>query len=428
MDEEITVYTDGSCLNNGKQNAKCGSGVWLEEGSQHNRALRIPGPNQSNQVGEIAAVVAALEKLPNYTPLIIKTDSRYMIDGLTIHLKKWEDRGWIGIKNKEWFKRAAYLLRRRTATTKFKWVRGHSGELGNERSDQLAKLGANLEDEDEISLEIPEHFDLQGAKLSTITQAIAYKGISERERERKKQRNTTHLNLERVRADIAEQTGSLETNEAIWNLIRKSPVRLKIRQFFYKTLHGTQKIGRYWYHILDYEERGICPNCNEDETMDHILTECTHTTKRMIWRCAEDLWPYEEGTWPRVSLGTIIGCNALDVLTTRLAKDRDGQIRRVKKQDQGATRLLKILISESAYLIWTLRCERAINGRERTEREVKAMWLKAINWRLSEDKTTATKILRKTTYIRLMTNTWGKALSKRHGDLPDNWVNRNVVF
>jgi hypothetical protein len=100
MDEEITVYTDGSCLNNGKQNAKCGSGVWLEEGSQHNRALRIPGPNQSNQVGEIAAVVAALEKLPNYMPLIIKTDSRYVIDGLTIHLKKWEDRGWIGIKNK----------------------------------------------------------------------------------------------------------------------------------------------------------------------------------------------------------------------------------------------------------------------------------------------------------------------------------------
>jgi hypothetical protein len=48
-------------------------------------------------------------------------------------------------------------------------VKGHSGELGNERSDQLAKLGANKEDEDEISLEIPEHFDLQGAKLSTIT-------------------------------------------------------------------------------------------------------------------------------------------------------------------------------------------------------------------------------------------------------------------
>ena len=104
-DEEITVYMDGSCLNNGKQSTKCGGGIWLEDGSQHNRILRIPGLNQSNQVGEIAAVVVALEKLPNYIPLLIKTDSRYVIEGLTTHLKKWEDQGWIGIKNKEWFRR-----------------------------------------------------------------------------------------------------------------------------------------------------------------------------------------------------------------------------------------------------------------------------------------------------------------------------------
>jgi ribonuclease HI len=68
---------------------------------------------------------------------MIKTDSRYVIDGLTKHLKEWEDQGWIGIKNKEWFKRAVYLLRRRTAQTRFKWVKGHNGELGNERSDHL---------------------------------------------------------------------------------------------------------------------------------------------------------------------------------------------------------------------------------------------------------------------------------------------------
>jgi ribonuclease HI len=45
----------------------------------------------------------------------------------TIHLKDWDDQGWIGIKNIEWFKRAAYLLRR-TAITRFKWVKGHSGD------------------------------------------------------------------------------------------------------------------------------------------------------------------------------------------------------------------------------------------------------------------------------------------------------------
>ncbi|KAH8993388.1 hypothetical protein EDB92DRAFT_1796418, partial [Lactarius akahatsu] len=73
-EEEITVYTDGSCFNNGKENARCGSGIWIEEGNDQNRALRIPGPDQSNQVGELAAIVVALEKLPNFIKLRIKTD------------------------------------------------------------------------------------------------------------------------------------------------------------------------------------------------------------------------------------------------------------------------------------------------------------------------------------------------------------------
>ena len=51
----------------------------------------------------------------------------------------WEDHSWINIENSQWFKRAAYLLRRHTAKMKYKWVKGHSRELGNEMSDQLVK-------------------------------------------------------------------------------------------------------------------------------------------------------------------------------------------------------------------------------------------------------------------------------------------------
>ena len=305
-------------------------------------------------------------------------------------------------------------------------MKGHQGELGNEQSDRLAKLGASKENEDEIILDIPDHFDIQGAKLSAITQAIAYKGIHERKK--KDQRKTTNLNLEKVRYVLETQTGELEMNEALWSLIRKSPVRLKIRQFFYKALHGTQKIGRYWFNIQDYEERGICQHCNEDKTMDHILTGCDYMAQTTIWNSAEELWPYEEGTWPRISLGVIIGCNALNVEVTKETKDRRGQTQIVKKNDQGATRLLKIIISEAAYLIWILRCERAISGNNRMEREIRALWRRVINRKLSEDKITATKVLRQKHYINIVENTWGQALRKRHSNLPDNWINRNVVF
>lgn len=143
---KIEVYTDGACMNNGKKDARCGSGIWISDDHPQNKALKVSGPVQLNQVGELAAVITASESLPNYCHLTIITDSRYVIEGLTKHLGKWEDRGWIGIKNADMFKRAAYILKRRTAPT---------------------------------ALSIPIEFDLQGAKLATLTQAIAYRGIRE---------------------------------------------------------------------------------------------------------------------------------------------------------------------------------------------------------------------------------------------------------
>ncbi len=55
-------------------------------------------------------------------------------------------------------------------------------------------------------------------------------------------------------------------------------------------------------------------------------------------------------------------------------------------------------------------------------------WLILINRRSSKDKMTATKVLRKNYYIDLVTNTWDRALNKRHRDLPEDWINRNVGF
>ncbi|KZT18632.1 hypothetical protein NEOLEDRAFT_1079750, partial [Neolentinus lepideus HHB14362 ss-1] len=55
----LTVYTDGSCSNNGKANARAGSGIYVSASSPYNRAIRVDGPDQSNQVGELVAVIVA---------------------------------------------------------------------------------------------------------------------------------------------------------------------------------------------------------------------------------------------------------------------------------------------------------------------------------------------------------------------------------
>lgn len=117
---KITVFTDGACMKNGKADTKCSSGIWFGREHRLNKAIKVPGPHQSNQVGKLIAVIATAEVTPNFLKLRIVTDSKYVIEGLTEHLPNWENRGWIGISNTDLFKRAAYLLKTRMAPTIFK--------------------------------------------------------------------------------------------------------------------------------------------------------------------------------------------------------------------------------------------------------------------------------------------------------------------
>ncbi|EPQ52939.1 RnaseH-domain-containing protein [Gloeophyllum trabeum ATCC 11539] len=110
-DEHITLYTDGSCEDNGKLTARTGAGIFVAPNHPLNRALRVPGPLQSNQVGELAAIIVALQLVDCFAPVTIISDSLYAIEGLTSHLGNWEDKGWINVSNAPFFQAAAYQLR-----------------------------------------------------------------------------------------------------------------------------------------------------------------------------------------------------------------------------------------------------------------------------------------------------------------------------
>ncbi|KAH9071067.1 hypothetical protein EDB83DRAFT_2221492 [Lactarius deliciosus] len=417
-------------MDNGKANARCGGGVWVSHGHPSNSSIRVPGPHQSNQVGEIAAVIVAVEKLPNFCPLIIKTDSKYVIDGLTTHLKTWEDNGWIGIKNAEFFKRAAYLLKRRTAPTWLSWVKGHAGILGNEESDKLAKEGADKRDADALSLSIPVIFDIQGAKLETLSQAVAYKGI--RLQQAASTRPVTLRNLELTREALSIFTGKWETDETIWKSMRKRTIRLRVQQFLYKSVHGTQMIGDVWYKIPNHEQRGKCEICNMTESMTHILLYCRSNSVDLIWELAKDLWPYDPEKWPPINLGLILGVGCLSYDPPISAQQGNAPLdneraRQKKDEKKGASRLLQILVSEAAHLIWVTRCERVIQEKTHSPHEIKTRWLNTINKRLTEDKIIATKVKRCDESAQLVEATWGKVLRK-FSDPPYNWIHDREVL
>jgi ribonuclease HI len=64
----------------------------------------VPGKNQTNQRGELIAILKTLIDIPKGDPLKIKTDSTYAAAGMIEGLQKWEDKAWLDIDNADIFK------------------------------------------------------------------------------------------------------------------------------------------------------------------------------------------------------------------------------------------------------------------------------------------------------------------------------------
>jgi len=102
----LLIYTDGSCINNGKQNAKAGIGIYCKEADLY-ISKRITG-KQTNQRAELSAILIALENITIsvYDKITIYTDSMYSINCLTQWIKNWIKNNWLDkhkkpIKNKD---------------------------------------------------------------------------------------------------------------------------------------------------------------------------------------------------------------------------------------------------------------------------------------------------------------------------------------
>ncbi|KAH9164745.1 hypothetical protein EDB89DRAFT_1859027 [Lactarius sanguifluus] len=141
---------------------------------------------------------------------------------------------------------------------------------------------------------------------------------------------------------------------------------------------------------------------------------------------ARETWPHPQDSWPQIDFGTILGCGSLATTApeNQAQQDRAGQNR---TNFSGPNRLRHILVSESAYLIWVLRCERVIKMKTHSAQEIKNRWLRAINERLTNDKITTTKIKRSNAMMQSVDSTWKAALS-REWELPPNWIIHSEVL
>ena len=136
----IEIYTDGACKGNPGVG---GWGAWLRYGD-HEKELFGGEAHTTNNRMELLAVIRALESIKRPVPLVIHTDSQYVQKGITEWMSNWKRRGWRTadkkpVKNVDLWRQLDELAQRHEI--EWRWVKGHSGNAGNERADQLANKG-----------------------------------------------------------------------------------------------------------------------------------------------------------------------------------------------------------------------------------------------------------------------------------------------
>jgi len=137
---EVTIHTDGACKGNP------GPGGWgaLLVCGEHRRELHGGEPHTTNNRMELTAAIEALAALKRGCRVQLYTDSQYVRNGITEWLPQWKKRGWKTadrkpVKNVDLWVRLEEEIQRHDV--KWHWVKGHAGDAGNERADELANLG-----------------------------------------------------------------------------------------------------------------------------------------------------------------------------------------------------------------------------------------------------------------------------------------------
>jgi ribonuclease HI len=146
------LHLDESCLGNGREGENPGGGGGLIEarnagGAIQRRDFYISAPATTNNRMALASAVAALQLLARKgarLPVLIVSDSQYLVRGMREWVPGWVGRGWRRkeglIENLELWK--ALLASARLHDVQWTWVRGHKGHPKNEYANDLAVLAA----------------------------------------------------------------------------------------------------------------------------------------------------------------------------------------------------------------------------------------------------------------------------------------------
>jgi len=134
----VDIFTDGACTGNP------GPGGWaaILRAGEHEKELTGGERATTNNRMELMAAIRSLEALRKPSAVVVHTDSRYVMDGITKWLPRWKANGWRTsakqpVKNDDLWRALEAAAAPHDVT--WRWVHGHSGHPENERADALAR-------------------------------------------------------------------------------------------------------------------------------------------------------------------------------------------------------------------------------------------------------------------------------------------------
>lgn len=140
MTKIIEIYTDGACRGNPGPG---GWGALLIAGKQEKTLFGGTDDTTNNRM-ELTAAIEALNALRGRRQVVLHTDSKYVMDGINEWMPNWKKRGWKTaakkpVKNKDLWQALDEAAEKHDID--WRWVKGHDGNPGNEKADELANRG-----------------------------------------------------------------------------------------------------------------------------------------------------------------------------------------------------------------------------------------------------------------------------------------------
>ncbi|KZT17954.1 hypothetical protein NEOLEDRAFT_1184773 [Neolentinus lepideus HHB14362 ss-1] len=255
-----------------------------------------------------------------------------------------------------------------------------------------------------------------------MSQARAYRLIWETKERRYKSRARADANVALAREAAADAFGYEPPSGKIWRSQHSKDISREARCFLWMTTQDAYMVGEKWLRptiSVEKQDRAMCALCGCLETMAHILCECESPGQGEVWALVKELWRKRNDSWTQPSLGLVLASGAAAFRSANSCLK------------VGDARLYRILIIESAHLIWKLQCERVIKneGAQHDPRSIRNRWLALINRRLNLDclMMDRQKFGGRATPAGCVTATWVGVLRDEE-NLPPCWVRTGGVL